>query len=276
MLKNNKKRAWLTAGLGFFLSITLLITVVCVELRLGICSTVSLRRSVKESFYAEHAYKEFTGRAEQLLQSHGIRIDSQTLFPEKDLKYAFSNYEDCIYGQKKKKDYKTKIVTDVEQAVQNYLIENQVELTGTMEQGIRRNSEAVGELYSQYMEPDFIEEFNSMANKNRDILKILMIVFAILSIALIVILLSVFHHKHKAIRYIFSGTLAAAMMNILGIVVAARSVNIKELGIASSAYTEFLEHYKSDVLIPSYIGSAVLILSCGLLFYLLKWMRQRR
>jgi hypothetical protein len=275
MLKNRKVRAWITGGLGFFLTITIFITVGCAELLLGICSNVTLRRSVRESNYAERAYDEFAESASDLLQTNEITIDSEILFPEKDVMFAFSNYEEAVYNHKQAKSNVENIVGSVEVAMWEYLATNGINVTDTMEAGIKRKSTAIGEMYAQYMEPVFLEKLHEITYSRRNSLKVVMLVGGILSVGIIVLLLLSFRHKHKALRYMVSACLAAGVWNLITMFLCFTQLKATELGIASSAYECFLNEYVVGIQIPFFIVTAVLFLTSGMLFYLLKRLRQQ-
>lgn len=275
MLKNRKVRAWITGGLGFFLTITIFITVGCAELLLGICSNVTLRRSVQESNYAERAYDEFAESASDLLQTNEITIDSEILFPEKDVMFAFSNYEEAIYNHKQPKSNVENIVGSVEVAMWEYLATNGINVTTTMEEGIKRKSTAIGEMYEQYMEPVFLKNLHEITYSKRNLLKVVMLVGGILSVGIIVLLMLSFRHKHKALRYMVSACLAAGVWNLIATILYFAQLKVDELGIASQAYECFLSEYVIGIRIPFFIVTAVLLLTAAMLFYLLKRLRQQ-
>lgn len=275
MLKNRKARAWIAGGLGFFLSITIFMTAGCGELILGICSNVTLRRSVRESNYAERAYDEFVEDAAELLEMNGISIDSETMFPEKDLMFAFSNYEDAIYNHKQPKSQVANTVGTVEVAMWEYLVKNHIDVTETIEQGIKRQSGAIGEMYEQYMEPVFLKKMHEVTYSHRGSLKIALLFGIVLSVGIVVVLALMFRHKHKALRYVISACLAAGIWNLFSMIVIFVELNVTKLGIASKAYEVFLDSYRTAIRVPFFIITAVLFLTAAMLFYLLKRLRHQ-
>lgn len=275
MLKNKKARNWIAGGLGFFLAIALFITICSVEILLGLCSNVTLRRSVRDSDYAERAYEEFTEEATELLRTNSITIQGEMIFSEKDILFAFSNFEEAVYKHKEPKSNVENIAGSVEVAIWEYLASNGIEVTETMEAGIKRNSKAISEMYQQYLEPEFLKNIHDYAYSGRERLKLCMIIGGIASIGIIILMLLLFRHKHKALRYVIASFLAAAIWNVALTVLAAVQLNVDKIGISSSAYIHFLNAYEVSIRVPFLIMSAVMVLAVGMLFYLLKYLRRQ-
>lgn len=275
MLKNRKTRAWVAGGLGFFLTITLFITVGGMELFLGLFSNVTLRRCVRESNYAERAYDEFSERTVDLLKTNGITIDCNAVIPQKDVLFAFSNYEEAIYNHKQPKSNMENIRGSIEVAMWEYLVENGIAVTDSMRQGIERNSKAVSEIYEQYLEPEFLKNIHEYLYARRNGVKYAVFIGAGLSIIIFVLLLCLFHHKHKAIRYVISASLATAIWNIILTIIVSLQLNVEKMGVASVSYEYFLNEYTVAIRVPFFIVSAMLVLASAMLFYLMNRLRHQ-
>lgn len=163
------------------------------------------------------------------------------------------------------------IENGVKEKVTNYLNEQQVEITSSIEESINSLAQLSSVIYKNKIELKFIDyykEYQKTLNKTIGIVLIITIVFIAISSVLVI---RMYRSKHKGVRFIAYGLIGSIYMNLMSILF---FNPIKGLDITPDYYREFLELFIHKCKMQNMLLVVVQLVILSVLFYLIRLLKK--
>lgn len=264
MHSHKKKRAVLSAGLGFFLSFSLWIALVSVSLSPGLCSAGTLERSIDRSNYVSNSYQEFVQKSQSMIKENGLNADVEALIPESEVSMDFSKYMKSVFQGKK--NVSSQWVSDtISQEILKYLEEEKIEITDSIRQETLKCAKSIEELYQRYFQIPLFKKLYQLGTHQRKILIAAGGLGILISAIIGVILWRMYHHKHRALRYITGAVFSAGIWNLITVYFLRQWLAPEIFKGTSKAYLNLLSTYQTEFLIPFLLVTVLAFFSGGLL-----------
>lgn len=243
MQKNKKERTVLCIALGFILSICFFVISACMGIMIGYGTERSLQKALQQSRYIELAKKLLEENTDTILEQSGLLTDDEEFFDESRLYMDFSTYlSEALEG--KESSYEVSGLREsCEAQLKVYFTDQGIELSDEICNSIGTIAQQITREYERFVYPDFVRAVNKWNSSFDEKACISMIIAALVGTGIIVLIVRMFHYKHRAMRYISVAVFTAVIWNVLTIFYVRSELDISELGIGNSAYRSFLAVY---------------------------------
>lgn len=266
MHEKNKFRTGLSLLTSFFLAAFLCLLLISLELATGYFSKREFQEALRSSGYEAGMEASVSQQIKDLFTAQELpeTLVDQVL-GEKDLYVMFHNYSQ-MQSEKGHEDFQGSFRA----ALDAYLQEAGIQETENVKNAMDILAKEAGAICERALYPGFIEKYYDTAQTMKRNLAILAAVAFFLSAACIAALLSMYHYKHRAVRYMSYSTIAATVFNIIALLYLRYTEALQISGIGPDYYCEFLEQYKVQGLAPWYPMSGAGIVLTVLLLLLAK------
>ena len=266
MHEKNKYRTGLSLMVSFFLSVFLCLLFLSVELAAGYFSEKQFQETLRSSGYEAEMEASVSQRLKELFASQelpGVIVDQ--VLGEKDLYVLFHNYSEV-----RSKDSKEDFQGSFRNALDNYLKEAGVQETESIKSAMEILAKEAGKICEKALYPKFIENYYETAQTMRKNLAILAGAALLLSAACAVALLSMYHYKHRAVRYMAYSAITATILNVAGLFWLRYTDVLQITGVEPGYYQDFLGRFRVQGLSAWYLVSGAGIGVVALLLLLMK------
>lgn len=275
MHSHKKKRAVISAVLGFFLSFSLWVVLVSVSLSPGLCSVGILERSIDRSNYVSNSYQEFVRKSQDMIKENGLNADMEDLIPESEVSVAFSKYMNSVFFGKKGSSSKW-ISETVSQEILKYLKNENIEITDDILQETLGCAKSVEELYQRYFQTPLLKKLYHLGVQQRRRLFVAGGIAVLMAAIICVVVWKMYHHKHRALRYITGAVFSAGIWNLITVFFLHQWLDTGIFEGTSKAYQNLLSVYQTEFLIPFFLITALAFFTGGLLLVMGKKAKNSR
>lgn len=266
MHEKKKYRTALSLAVSFFLAVFLCLLFLCLELAAGCFSEREFQKALRSSSYGAEMEASVSQRIKELFEAQELptALVDQVL-GEKDLYVLFHNYSEMRSG-KGQEDFQGSFRT----ALDSYLQEAGIQQTENIQNAIEILAKEAGEICERALYPGFVDKYYETAQAMKTNLAILAAAAFLLSAACVAALLSMYHYKHRAVRYMAYSAIAATAFNISGLIYLGSASVLQISGVGPDYYQDFLEQYQAQALAPWYLVSGMGVVLAVLLLLLMK------
>ncbi len=243
MQKNKQERTVLCIALGFILSICFFVISACMGIMIGYGTERSLQKALQQSRYIELAKKLLEENTDTILEQNGLLTDDEEFFDESRLYMDFSTYLSEASEGKKSPYEVSGLKKSCESQLKAYFVDQGIELSNEVCNSIGTMAQQITREYERFVYPDFVRNINKWNSGFAGKACVGMIVAALVGTGIIVLIMCMFHYKHRAMRYISAAVFTAVIWDVLTILYIRSGLDISELGIGNSAYRSFLAVY---------------------------------
>lgn len=248
MHEKKKFRTVLSLMVSFFLAAFLCLLFLSLELTIGYFSEKEFQKSLRSSSYGAEMESSVSQRIKELFAANELpdTLADQVL-EELDLYVLFHNYSE-LQSEKGQEDFQASFRA----ALDNYLQEAGIQGTENIENAMDILAKEAGTICERALYPGFIEKYYGTVPGMKRNLAILAVAAFFLSGACVAALLSMYHYKHRAVRYMSYSTIAATVFNMIALLYLRYTEALQISGVEPDYYREFLEQYKVQGLAPWY------------------------
>lgn len=274
MRSNKKQRTVISVILAFFLAVCLFFIGFCTEVQMGYLGNRTFQDSLLESHYVENAIAKMKEEVTELLEDKSISGNfAEEAIDDNACYVVVQNYvTGALEGRQMSID-STEFEAALEQYLTEYLNENQIYQTDAVKTTIAEIVNQAGKIYVRYLQPEFAVSFREFGVSMKQILTIVTIAAAVMAVILSVILILLYHYKHRAIRYLMVSAASAVIWNIICAVVIWKSDVTKGIDAEPEYYQEFLKSYVNNGLDEWWIMIAIGVLLFLVLGFVAKYLK---
>ena len=184
---------------------------------------------------------------------------------EKDPYVLFHNYSE-MRSERFQEDFEESFRT----AINNYLQGAGVQETESIQSAMEVVAKEAGAICERAVYPGFVTQYQEVAKEMRRNLAIVSAAAFVLAAACVAALLSLYHYKHRAVRYFAYSAIGATLFNIAGLLYLKQSTALTVAGVEPEYYRQFLEEFQSQGLSSWYMVSGAGVCISVLLLLLMK------
>ena len=267
VIDRRKFRKAISIILAFLIFLSIFVFQFCLDMKIGYFSDKTLVNSINNSRYTEESYKELMGKMNELVTSHKL--------PKTVLKGVIKEEEYYVQrGNSIKRSLKSQFYSvdtyEIERRlgdnIKKYFEKNQVKVSTSVLMGVSDIMASAGKIYSDYSQFHFGVYLAKSSSRLSDTLNLIMGISALVSIIIMVVLMAIHRRKHRAIRCITYGIIAASFSNIIiSIISFIKLKNTLETG--QNAFNDFATCFLNESFIGAMVISlAGLLISAALMF----------
>lgn len=274
MHHRKKNRTLISMTLSFFLAICFFLIMFSSEMLMGYLGIRNFNDSITESYYVENAINKMKTDISALLESRSVPQEILEEVLDETICYVeIRNYiEATLTGRKMEIDTADFEVV-MEEKLADYLAENQVYQTegvrSTMDEIIKQSSR----IYKKNLQPEFVKSFYQFRKEMKLPILIAIVVAVLIGTVISVLLWSLYHHKHRAVRHMMISLVTAVIWNIIVTMAIKKADIISNLNIGPEMYIDFVKVYTNSGIGELWIMSAIAALLCIAMYTMIKYLK---
>ena len=274
MRRRTKHRTLISMILAFFLAICFFLIMFSSEMLMGYMGKRNFKDSITESYYVENAINKMKADIGTLLETRAVPPELLKEVLDETICYVeIRNYIDATIEGRKLKVDATEFKVALEEKLYEYLEQNQIYET----EGIRSTIDEIviqsGKIYERNLQPEFIFEFFEFREQVQTPLIIIIIVALLLGTVIAILLWSLYHHKHRAVRHMMIALITALIWNILMTIMIGKAEVLSTLNIGPAMYVDFVKVYVNSGIGELWIMSAIAALLCIAMYSIIKYLK---
>lgn len=279
MKNRNLWRKVSSSTLSFFLALMIVTIGLTIGLRIGVFGNATIEKAIIESNYYEESYHNLVDQVEWFLSDTSVPVEVilSDLTIEQFYIDARTQTQSLLQGTE------TTLLTELIKGKKQAILENltyeyekrNIELTTDQLDRFEKISELTSQLYQEQLEMSLMKEITKARNSFESVGLWIVLGAVMLSGFVIGLLLKMYHHKYKAIRYVVYSVISASSMLLVSALWMRYQLDYSSIIKDRGYYQRFIEVYTKEsgaaLLYPAGCG---IIISCLLLF-LIKELRKR-
>lgn len=246
MKKNRMLQKAVSVILSFFLAVLFFVIYVGMTLWLGYLPGNLWKRQIADKQYQTEIAAEAEQKLTDLLMGKGIpeNVAKQMVEQEKlseacrtAVSRAFSNQEQSDDWYESRRET---FQADLKKHLAIYFSQNQVVETESMKAEIENTVADAGWIYQRYIYPNWLSRMKEYRESIRHGMMAGMVTAVILAAICMILLLTLYHYKHRAVRFICYSIGTSCILSIPFLYALYRNSWLEQAGIASSAYRKMI------------------------------------
>ena len=232
---------------SFFTGVSILVMVLCVEFGFGFYNPATVKKSIISSGYVRKITDDMIGQVNELVEDSGIPkcVGDKLIDYEKMYITVNNGIERGLTGQGigNTIDDTERFKEEFQRGVKAYLQEQNVEVDEEIDKTVETLSEQVTSTYRKYAKSKMaLKYFNYIKVMKKRLLITAIICFFVLIISVIA-LFCLNKYRHRAIRGITYGAIAALLCNIIGQIYVYSAYHSMHKMNFHVYYADFLQEY---------------------------------
>lgn len=259
--KRVSKRTQLSLLFAFIMTLLFIILIIIFGLNIGVFNSRSIIKSIDQSDYFNKAYDRINQKTESIFSEFGLPEDtlSEVITPSR-VHADGMNYVNAILNNKTQ--YKAEINKDIELNIQQY-ISNQSEQPSS---GVAQLGNAIEEEYKSVVELRFVDNLMTYKTNYRKLNTILLPFIILLVGILSYMLIRMYRHRYRGIRYIAYAMIASSVLILLIVSFWLLTKEYMGFEVAPDYYQQFVSNYiRMGLMVYVYIGIMGLVIAIALI-----------
>lgn len=268
--KNRKLRFIISSVLSFLLSILLTAVSVLLAVGIGFINENRILDGLNYKDYYSSVEEQFYKDARDLTLPVGLPDSVTEQIVESDQVYEdVRGYVLAAVNGKTYEFHTEELKQKLTENIYVYFREQGMELNEEQLATVPEYTQMIAEQYEQDLKVPLVNYFSKLKVMYQKAEVIVILVCLILSAIIIVVLIRMYHWKHRALRFVIYATIAAAVMTAFPAVLALESGFYKKLGIGTEyLYYAVMKYLSNGFWIFIYIACIWAAVSAGLLLFI--------
>lgn len=292
MHKNKNIRMGISLLLSFFLAAAFFLVYASLVIKIGFLPGNAWQSYLRGSGYGSKMSEEAEEKLTELLETYGLPAGvAEGLIGQETLQMEYSRWlEECWKSEKKDSQNKDSgedsiqkeaseenlqrreaFEEQLKEQVMTYLANYQIKLTEQLEQEIQAMTTEAGGIYESCLNPSWLPRMMNLQEKYQGTLMAAGVVGLVTAAICILLLWSLYHYKHRAIRFVCFAMEASLAWSALLLVFLGQKGWVAKAGIAPLAYQELVGGLTD---IGMQTGLLALGVECVLLILLFIWIKR--
>jgi hypothetical protein len=250
-----------------------------IGLRMGLFGNATIEKAIIESNYYEESYRELTSQIDWFMSDSDLPVEVilTDLSLEQFYIDARTQTQRIIRGIET--NQLTTLVNEKKQEILESLTyeyeKRNIEISSDLQVKLEETAELASQLYQEQLELGLVKEIINYRDSFETLGIWIMLGALVLGSVIIGLLLKMYRHKHKAIRYLVYSAISASGMLILSVIVMLKHIDYSSILEGKEHYQRLIETYiRESELALLYPAGCGIIISC-LLLVLIKELRKR-